>query len=112
MMEEKCKNKIFPFYSVNYYHDLEEEISESDEENKLLEDKLLTDLDKVLDLEFVKKYFYKISLREVVKELNDLRHQSKTSVELNNKKALLVVGLLRLENDRRNMYESEVKNRN
>ena len=45
----------------------------------------------------------------MVKELEDLRHQNKTSVELNNKKVLLVVGLLRLENDIRNMPENEVK---
>ena len=111
MIVNAFKSKTFPFYLGNYYHDLEEETSESDEEDKLLEDKLLTDLDKVLGPELVKKYFYKNSLREVKKELKNFRHQSKTSVELNNKKALLVVGLLRLENYIRNMSESEVKNK-
>ena len=46
----------------------------------------------------------------MVKELKDFRHQNK-ALEYDNKKAVLVVGLLRLKNDMKNMPEDEVKNK-
>ena len=49
--------------------------------------------------------------REIVKQLKDLRRQDKTSVEYNNKKALLVVGLTWLENNLKTMPENEVENK-
>ena len=73
--------------------------------------KLAIDLDKVLDPELVDKYFYETSLKEIVKQLKDIRRQDNKLTEYINKKALLVVGLLRLENDIKNMSEDEVKNK-
>ena len=46
----------------------------------------------------------------MAKELKDFRHQNK-ALEYDNKKAVLVVGLLRLKNDMKNMPEDEVKNK-
>ena len=55
---------------------------------------LLIDLDKILDPELVDKYFYQNSLKKIVTQLKNLRHKDKELAEYNNKKALLVVGLL------------------
>ena len=118
MIVSAFKHNILPIYSGNYYYDLGEETSESDNEESEEDkssvckfEKLAIDLDKVLDPELVEEYFYSNSLGETVKQLKDLRRQDKTSVKYNNKKALLVVGLIRLENDIKNMPESEVKNK-
>ena len=73
--------------------------------------KLLINLDRVLDPELVNKYFYENSLKEIVKQLKDLTRKDNKLTEYNNKKALLVVGLLRLENNIKNMSEDEVKNK-
>ena len=118
------KNKIFPFYSENYYHDLgEEETSESDDEESDYEEgekdkasvskleKLATDSDKILDLKLVDKYFHSNSLKEIVKQLKYPRRQNKTSAEYNNKMALLISGLIRLEIVIKNIPEDEVKNK-
>ena len=72
---------------------------------------MLIDLDRILDSELVDKYFYENSSKEIVKQLKDLRRQDNKLTEYNNKKALLVVGLLRLENHTKNMSEDEVKNK-
>ena len=119
MIIEVFKNKLFPLYSGNYCHDLEEEETpksdnEESEKGKASVSKLEKkpiDLDKVLNPALMQKYFYNSSLREVAKQLEDLKHQDKTSVEHNNEMALLVVGLTRLEKDIRNIPENEVKNK-
>ena len=72
---------------------------------------MLIDLDRILDSELVDKYFYENSSKEIVKQLKDLRRQDNKLTEYNNKKALVVVGLLRLENHTKNMSEDEVKNK-
>ena len=46
-----------------------------------------------------------------MKQLKDLRRKNKTSAEYNNKTALLIAGLIRLENVIKNMPEDEVKNK-
>ena len=46
-----------------------------------------------------------------MKQLKDLRRQNKTSAEYNNKMALLIAGLVRLENVIKNMPVDEVKNK-
>ena len=118
MIVNGFKNKIFPFYSGNCYYDLEEETSESDDEESEKDkafvsklEKLAIDSDKVLDPELVDKYFHSNSLKEILKQLKDLRRQNKTSVEYNNKMALLIAGLIRLENVIKNIPEDEVKNK-
>ena len=106
MIIEAFKSKLFPFYSGNYYHDLEEEeIPKSDNEESEKDkasvsklQKLAIDSDKILDPKLVDKYFHSNSLKEIVEQLKDLRRQNKTSVEYNNKMALLIAGLIRLEN--------------
>ena len=106
MIVSAFKNKIFPFYSGSYYYDLKEETSESDNQESEKDkasvsklEKLAIDLDKVLDPELVEKYFHNNSLKEIVKQLKDLRRQDKTSAKYNIRKALLVVVLITLEND-------------
>ena len=88
----------------------------SDSEDKLLKaksfdifGKLLIALDRILDPELVDKYFYENSLKEIAKQLKSLRRQDNKLTEYNSKKVLLVVGLLMLENDIKNMTEDEVK---
>ena len=68
-------------------------------------------MDKTLDPELVDKYFYEDPLKELVKQLKDLARQDNKLTEYNNKKALFVVGLLRLENYMKNMSEDEGKNK-
>ena len=119
MIIEVFKSKLFPFYSGNYYHDLEEEQipkgdneeSEKDKASVSKLQKLAIDSDKILDPKLVDKYFHSNSLKEIVEQLKDLRRQNKTSVEYNNKMALLIAGLIRLENAIKHMPEDEVKNK-
>ena len=66
---------------------------------------------KILNPKLVDKYFHSNSLKEIVKQLKDLRRQNKTSAEYNNKMALLIAGLVRLENVIKNMPVDEVKNK-
>ena len=119
MIIEVFNSKLFPFYSGNYYHDLEEEQipkgdneeSEKDKASVSKLQKLAIDSDKILDPKLVDKYFHSNSLKEIVEQLKDLRRQNKTSVEYNNKMALLIAGLIRLENAIKHMPEDEVKNK-
>ena len=119
MIIEVFKSKLFPFYSGNYYHGLEEEQipkgdneeSEKDKASVSKLQKLAIDSDKILDPKLVDKYFHSNSLKEIVEQLKDLRRQNKTSVEYNNKTALLIAGLIRLENAIKHMPEDEVKNK-
>ena len=66
---------------------------------------------KILNPKLVDKYFHSNSLKEIVKQLKDLRRQNKTSAEYNNKMALLIAGLVRLEKVIKNMPVDEVKNK-
>ena len=122
MIVSAFKNETFPFYSGNYYYDLEEEeTSESEDEKSDDEEsekdsvskleKLAIDADKILDHKLVDKYFHRNSLKEIVEQVKDFRCQNKTSAEYNNKMALLIAGLIRLENVIKNMPEDEVKNK-
>ena len=119
MIVNAFKNKIFPFYSGNYYHDLEEEeTSESDNEKNNQDkasvsklEKLAIDSDKILDPKLLDQYFHSNSLKEILKQLKDLRRQNKTSAAYNYKMTLLIAGLIRLENVIKNMPEDEVKNK-
>ena len=119
MIIEAFKNKIFQFCSGNYYHDLgEEETSETENEESEKDkasvsqlEKLAIDSDKILDPKLVDKYFHSNSLKEIVKQLKDLRRQNKTSAEYNNKMTLLIAGLIRLENVIKNMPDDDIRNK-
>ena len=111
MIIEAFKNKIFQFYSGNYYHDLgEEETSETENEESEKDkasvsklEKLAIDSDKILDPSN--------ALKEIVKQLKNHRRQNKTSAEYNNKMTLLIAGLIRLENVIKNMPDDDIRSK-
>ena len=87
------KIKYFHFSSGDYYYDLEEETSEKDNEESQKDkasvsesEKLLIDLNKVLDSKLVDKYFYENYLKEIVKQLKDLRRQDNKRLNIITKK--------------------------
>ena len=124
---ETFKNKIFPLSSPDYYPEYVSEegispkssFSSDSEEDELLEskgstnsfDKLLTNVDEILDLNLVKKYFGSNSLKQIVRQLRYLRrHKNKMSAK-DAKIVLIEAGLSELKNDIKNMSEDEVKNK-
>ena len=104
MIIDAFKDKIFPLNDPsNYPHYPEDEPLKSDsEEDELLEKKsstkrfakLLSNLDEILDPDLVEKYFDSKSLREMARQLKDLRHQNKISAR-DAKITLIETGLLR-----------------
>ena len=83
------KNKLFPFYSGNYYEELEEESSESRElseiegENEEPKDKMpdntikqITELDKFYGPDLISKYFNEKSLIEILNQLKNYKKKT------------------------------------
>ena len=120
MIIEVFKNNFFPFYSGNYYEELEEESSEGEnEESSESEDKIpvistceqITLLGKFYVSDLISKYFKEKSLIEFLNQLKDYRKNSKTFQRYNNLMVHLIIGLRKLEKDIRNMSEDEVENK-
>ena len=113
------KNKLFPFYSGNYYEELEEESSEGEnEESPESEDKIpdistsekISELDKFYGPDLINKYFNKKSLVEIINTLKDYIKDPKTRQKYINFMVHLTIGLSKLENDIRNMSEDKLEN--
>ena len=102
MIVRAFKNKIFPFYSGNYYEELEEESSEGEnKESSKSEDKIpdistseqITMLDKFYGPDLISKYFKEESLTEILNQLGNYRKNPKTFQKYNNLMAHLIFGL-------------------
>ena len=106
------KNKIFPFYSGNYYEEFKEE-SESEDEKSEDDDTFekITELDKFYGSDLISNYFKEKSLREIINKLKDYRKKPETNQKYNNLMAHLIIGLRRLDGDIKNMSEDEVENK-
>ena len=120
MIVSAFKNKILPFYSGNYYEELEEKSSEDEnKESPKSEDKIpdistseqIIMLDKFYGRYLVSKFFKEKSLIEILNKLKDYRKNTKTFQKYNNLMTHLVFGLEKLEKDIRNMFEDELQNR-
>ena len=66
------KNKLFPFYSGNYYEEFKEESSESEGEDKIPDISTLeqiTEFDKFYGRDLIYNYFLENSLTNIIKKL-------------------------------------------
>ena len=117
MIINAFKDKIFPLYYPYDY--LEDDSSKKDsEDDELLEskgstnrsDKLLITLDEIFSPDLIEKYFGSKSLREMVRQLKDMRHQNQISAR-DAKITLIETGLLKLKTDIKSMSEDEAKNK-
>ena len=118
MIIQAFKSKLFPFYSGNYYEELEEESSDGEnEELSESEDKIpdistseqITMLDKFYGPDLICKYFKEKSLIEILNQLKDYRKNPRTFQKYNNLMVYLIIVLRKLEKDIRNMPEDEVE---
>ena len=76
MIINAFKNKLFPFYSGNYYEEFKEESSESEGEDKIPDISTfeqIAGLDKFYGPNLINKYFLKNSLIKIIDKLKDYR---------------------------------------
>ena len=76
MIVNAFKNKLFPFYSGNYYEEFKEESVESEGEDEIPDISPLeqiTELDKLYGRDLINKYFFENSLIRIMKKLKDYK---------------------------------------
>ena len=112
MIINAIKNKLFPFYSGNYYEESKEESSESEGEDKIPDISTLeqvTKLDEIYGPDLINKYLIQSSLIKIMKKLKDYKKNPEKLQMYNNLITRLNIGLERLGNDIKNMSENDVK---
>ena len=76
MIINAFKNKLFPFYSRNYYEEVKEESSESEAEDKIPDISTLEQiakLDQFYGPNLINKHFIENSLTRIISKLKDYK---------------------------------------
>ena len=74
MIIDAPKNKLFPFYSGNYYEEIKEESSESEGEDNITDISTLEQIigiDRFYGSNLINKYFLENSLTKIINKLKD-----------------------------------------
>ena len=111
MIINSFKNKLFSFYSGNYYEEFIEKSSESEGEITDIDtSEQITRLDKFYGPCLINKYFKRNSLKKILNQLKEYKNDLKVLNKYNNIVSNLIVGLKKLEKDINYMPKDEAEN--